>query len=133
MAQIRIDLRYKRIAQDQHQVEIVACSQVRGKHSHNPWLRTQAHIRLSLSLALPAAGPHALRFVWLGDGRVQGCGFEDKRELIEFHEVRDCPNKRAGCGDCGDLMPASRIRDHKQNDCPHRIVQCVCFEDGWKS
>lgn len=51
MAQIRIDLRYKRIAQDQHQVEIVACSQVRGKHSDNPWLRTQAHIRLSLSLS----------------------------------------------------------------------------------
>lgn len=64
---------------------------------------------------------------WLG---CQGCGLKDKRESIRYHEVRDCPNKSAGCAECGEIMPASRLAEHYEAHCPHRMLKCPNARNG---
>ena len=53
-----------------------------------------------------------------------GCGYVDRADRIEKHEVQRCPNRIVGCEACGQNIPANTIPDHDANHCPKRIMRC---------
>jgi ankyrin repeat protein len=56
----------------------------------------------------------------------QQCGIENlmKKDLFA-HEKKNCVNRTVPCGyGCGQHIPKPVIGEHKENDCPKRIVQC---------
>ncbi|GMH54017.1 hypothetical protein TrLO_g12787 [Triparma laevis f. longispina] len=53
-----------------------------------------------------------------------GCGYVDRADRIEKHEVQRCPRRIVGCELCGKNIPANTIPDHDANHCLKRIMRC---------
>jgi len=53
-----------------------------------------------------------------------GCGYVDRADRIEKHEVQRCPRRIVGCESCGQNIPANTIPKHDAEECPKRMVKC---------
>ena len=53
-----------------------------------------------------------------------GCGYVDRADRIEKHEVQRCPRRIVGCELCGVNIPADTIPDHDANHCLKRAMRC---------
>jgi hypothetical protein len=45
---------------------------------------------------------------------IQGCGFRDRSDRIEFHEINDCAKRIVGCELCGQQLPLEQLKAHDE-------------------
>ena len=61
---------------------------------------------------------------------VQGCGFSDRYDRIEHHEINECPKRIMGCELCGQQLPLEHMEAHQEIQCPNRLVLCCHLGRG---